>query len=162
MGLESAGYILAAIAAAGSAYSASEQRAASSDQRKARREANAIKTASEKVQQQEARKQQLREARVRKARLLQSAENTGTGGGSGVVGTVSGMTSQVGSNLAFMQGVTVANEGITSTLQTGEDKASAHTNNANTGALTSQLASSGFSIWAGTETGRTTLNNLFT
>ena len=157
-GLEVAAF---ALAAAGSAYSASETRAASADQRKARKEASAIKSATQKSADAEKRKQQMRELRVKRARLLQSSENTGVTGSSGEIGAIAGQTSQVGSNFAFMSGQAAAADGITNVLAEGESKAQGHLSNAQVGGFVSSVAGSAFSMWAGTKGGQESLNSFF-
>lgn len=149
------------MSAAGSAYSASEQRAASSERRRAQKEANDIKAATEKARENQQRKQQLREARIRRARLLQSSENSGVAAGSGEIGASGAITTQVGSNIAFMRGQGIANEAISTTLQQGEDRAAGHMANAGVGQFVSSTASSVFGMWAGSKAGMETLNNIF-
>lgn len=50
------------------------------------------------------RRQQLREERIKRARLIQSGQNTGTAGSSGVAGASGGLQTQLQSNIGFNLG----------------------------------------------------------
>jgi hypothetical protein len=67
-------------------------------------ERNRIQDASEGQRLQESKRQQLREQRVRKAKILQAAENRGVGGSSGEANSISNLSTNVNSNLAFQEG----------------------------------------------------------
>lgn len=53
----------------------------------------------------EERRKQIREERVRRAMIEQSSSNSGTGGGSGELGAIGGMSTGLAANLGFNQGL---------------------------------------------------------
>lgn len=121
MGIETA--IVAAVAASvvGAAYSTVQQGRAQKDAAKAQREASDINQAQQKTQEMEARRQQIRQQRIRAAQVEQAAANTGTSASSGELGSLSALSTNVGSNLANMSGQALAAQGIGATNQSVAD-----------------------------------------
>lgn len=93
---------LAGLAMAGvSAVQASSQaKKAAGAQKDAQKEQRAMQ-ASQAAQE---RRQQVRQERVRRAQIMQAGVSSGTGGSSGELGAMSGLGSQLGSNLGFAAG----------------------------------------------------------
>lgn len=86
----------------GSAVAQNEQqRKAVGEQKKARREQEAVNAARAAQE----RRQQIREERIRRARIIQSSSNTGVSGSSGESGAVGGLSTQLQSNVGFNLGM---------------------------------------------------------
>lgn len=78
----------------------SRQEQSDTEQRKARDEQKAGQAAQAAAE----RRQQLREERIKRARLIQSGQNTGVSGSSGVAGASGGLQTQLQSNIGFNLG----------------------------------------------------------
>lgn len=107
--------VIAGAALAGAAVSASNQREARNEARRAARNqerARQEQRASNAARAAQERRQQIREERVRRARILQSAENTGTSGSSGEIGALGSLATQLGSNIGFNLGEQQRGENI--------------------------------------------------
>lgn len=120
--------IAAGVGLATAAYGAQQQREASrSARRDAERGRNATKNAQEEqkaqaaAQQADARRAQIREERVRKARILQSSENMGMTDSSGAAGAVSGLNTNLQSNLGRQAGAALSGERQSASLQQAAD-----------------------------------------
>lgn len=103
--------VMAAIGLAFSAFSAMKQadaqeeaqqaqRRSDDEQRKARDEQKAGQAAQAAAE----RRQQLREERIKRARLIQSGQNSGVAGSSGVAGAAGNLQTQLQTNIGFNQG----------------------------------------------------------
>lgn len=99
------------------AVSHSQARSAARSQREARN----VQSASQRIEGAREARKLARQARIRKAQLRQSAENTGTGTGSGVSGATSSITSQTGAGLSFLEGKAVAASAVSGHLQNAAD-----------------------------------------
>lgn len=106
-----AGVVAAAASAAGGMMQASaakkaakQQAAAAREAAAERKEASAVQTATQRLQDRENRRQAIREERVKRARLLQSSENTGVGGSSGALGAAGALNTSLGQAVAFGRG----------------------------------------------------------
>lgn len=99
-----------------SLYSANEQRKASNEAAKDQKEANKVKTATQRAADIAAMRQKAREERVRRARIQQAAENTGVGGSSGEVGALSAIQTNLASANAFQAGTAAAAGSVTRRL----------------------------------------------
>lgn len=134
MGLELAtiAAISAATTVASTVYSISQNQKAREAQERSRTE----QAASNKAAQMEERRRQIREERIKRARIMQSAENTGTVGGSGEGGALSGMSTQLASNIG--QNLGAVQRGMNMSIF-AQDAADAQ-NNAQTAMLLGKLA----------------------
>jgi hypothetical protein len=83
----------------------------------ARKEANEISSAQAKNDNAASRRKAIREARLRRAQIMQSAENTGVGNGSGEAGALGVIGTNLGSNVATASGQTKAITGINAANQ---------------------------------------------
>lgn len=104
---------VAAVSLAATAYSTYEgiegRKSAARAQDKAREEEkriNAERRGSEAAKAAAERRRQIREANIRRAAILQSAENSGVSASSGALGSVSALSTNLGSNLGFNLGET--------------------------------------------------------
>lgn len=100
------------IAVAGAAFSYVQQRKAQKKADKARKEGNAISSASEKNKQAAARRKAIRERRVVLSRIQQASENTGVGQSSGEIGSGAVLGVNIGSNVANSSAGTKTAEGL--------------------------------------------------
>ena len=120
--------IAAGVGVATAAYGASQQRDAARDAaRDALRGRNAQQNAQEEQKAQAAaaqadsRRAQIREERVRRARILQSSENTGMTESSGAAGALSGLNTNLQSNLGRQAGAALSGERQSASLQQAAD-----------------------------------------
>ena len=95
--------VIAAVSAAVGVAGVVNSISSAADAKKQQKKAQAAQRASQAAQAAQERRQQIREERIKRARILQSAENTGTAGSSGEAGALSGLSTQLGSNLGFNQ-----------------------------------------------------------
>ena len=93
------GFYTAVVAIAAITYSATEQRAARKDQKRAR----AIQQKSDKLKTQRGAVEQIRNAQIAAASIAQSAENTGVATTTLAAGAQGSVQTQAGSNLGFAQ-----------------------------------------------------------
>ena len=70
----------------------------------AQKDAQKEQRAMQASQAAQERRQQVRQERVRRAQIQQAGVSSGTGGSSGELGAMSGLSSQLGSNLGFAAG----------------------------------------------------------
>lgn len=105
-------YVLAAIAAAGTAVSVKQSKASAAASKKAGEKEEAAQRSADA----EMRRQRFREERVKRAQIIQAAEGTGTGVSSGVTGATDSLSVQTGSAIAFQTGQAAAAVAI------GEDR----------------------------------------
>jgi hypothetical protein len=123
--IEVAALAVAAVGAIGGIYG--QQRAASAQKKASRRaeaerkEATAISQANEQSRMINERRRAVREERVRRARILQSAENTGVSGSSGVASAGSNLSVNLGGVISQSQGTNLASQGISAANQRGAD-----------------------------------------
>lgn len=117
MGLETAAVVVAAVGAATSVYSTVEQARAGRKSASAQKEASEISAAQQRNADAEARRKQVREQRIRAAQIEQGAANQGVSNSSGELGSLSALSTNSASNLAFMSGNTNAAAGITAANQ---------------------------------------------
>ena len=117
MGIETAGIVVAAVGAASTVYSVSEQQRQSKKAAGAQKEASAIAEAQRKNEEMDQRRQQIRQQRIRAAQIEQGAANQGASDSSGELGSLSALSSNVASNLATMSGRSAAASGIYSANQ---------------------------------------------
>lgn len=110
--------------AASSYVSYTERKEAKKDAKRAaneQRKAQSEQRAQQAAQQAAERRQQIREERVRRAKILQSAQNTGTAGGSGVAGAVGSLSTQLGANIGMNLGAIQASNRISAFMQNAAD-----------------------------------------
>lgn len=110
---------------------------------KARRESQAVQTASQNVKDRLARRRSAREERVRRARLIQASTTAGTSGSSGEVGASSAIGSNFAASVANQSGQKTAADGISAANQRVADAQS----RANSIAAFSGLAKQGLGMW---------------
>jgi len=118
MGIETIAIVATAAGLAGSAYSAVQQNRAQKKAAGAQKDAADTSAALQKNQEMEARRKQIREQRIRAAQIEQSASNQGVSYSSGQLGSISALTTNVGSNLAAMSAQNYAANGIGQANQT--------------------------------------------
>lgn len=128
-----------------SLYSANEQRQASNEAAKDQKEANKVKTATQKAADIAAMRQKAREERVKRARIQQAAENAGVGGSSGEVGALSAIQTNLASARAFQAGTAAASGSITNRL----NSAASHEQDAAKWGAIGQVANTVFSATSG-------------
>tara|TARA_R110000737_G_scaffold281613_3_gene288220 strand:- start:441 stop:872 length:432 start_codon:yes stop_codon:yes gene_type:complete len=128
-----------AVAAAGTVASGIQARKAS----KARREGQAVSTASGNIRDKLARRRNAREERVRRARLVQQSETAGATGSSGMIGATSALGASFGASAAAQRGDAMGAMGISAA---NERAASATSKGQLFGSL-ADLAGEGLSIW---------------
>lgn len=92
-------------------------RRSADEQRKVQAEQKAL-NAQQAAQE---RRNQIREERVRRARILQSSENTGADGSSGLSGALGSMSAQLGNNLGINAGRIAAGNRISTFTQNAAD-----------------------------------------
>lgn len=117
MGVETAAIVVAAVGAASTVYSVSEQQRQSKRAAGAQKEASDIAEAQRKNEEMDQRRQQIRQQRIRAAQIEQGAANQGASDSSGELGSLSALSSNVASNLATMSGRSAAASGIYSANQ---------------------------------------------
>jgi len=110
-----------AYSAYGSYQAGKDQRAALEGQAAENRKIQSEQTAINYQKQAQEQRQMIREERVRRAQLLQMSENTGTTGGSGESGAISGMGTQLANNLGINQGLAEAGKRIGGYAQNAAD-----------------------------------------
>lgn len=71
---------------------------------RAQQESAAEQQANQRAQQEMERRKQVRENRIRVAQMMQNSENTGTSAGSGEMGVVGSLNTQMNTNLGFISG----------------------------------------------------------
>lgn len=120
--------IVAAVALTTAAVSAYQGHEARQDAKRAakksaaeQRKAQAEQRAMNAQQQAQERRQQIREERVRRARILQTANNTGTGEGSGVLGALGSLSTQLFNNIGINKGRAAAGDRISIFSQNAAD-----------------------------------------
>jgi len=74
------------------------------EQKKAQEEANEVLSAQETINDLNTKRKSVKEARVARARLMQQSSASGTSGGSGEQGALSGLQTQLGAGMAQMTG----------------------------------------------------------
>jgi len=99
MGIETIAIVGLAVAAAGAAVGVQQQAAAAKDQRKAAKEQR--KAAAQQAARE--RRQSIREGRLARGQALNVAGQVGAGESSGLAGGLSGISTQVASNIGFSQ-----------------------------------------------------------
>lgn len=77
---------------------------ASKRQERAQKRLQAEQRAGNAAEQQRERRQQIREERVKRARVLQASQNTGVAGSTGESGSISGLSTQLDTNLGMNLG----------------------------------------------------------
>lgn len=117
MGVETAAIVVAAVGAAATTYSVTEQQRQSKRAAGAQKEASDIAEAQRKNEEMDQRRQQVRQQRIRAAQIEQGAANQGASDSSGELGSLSALSSNVASNLATMSGRSAAASGIYSANQ---------------------------------------------
>lgn len=117
MGVETAAIVVAAVGAAATTYSVTEQQRQSKRAAGAQKEASDIAEAQRKNEEMDQRRQQIRQQRIRAAQIEQGAANQGASDSSGELGSLSALSSNVASNLATMSGRSTAASGIYSANQ---------------------------------------------
>lgn len=125
MGVETAAIVVAAVGAASTVYSVTEQQRQSKRATSAQKEASNIAEAQRKNEEMDQRRQQVRQQRIRAAQIEQGAANQGASDSSGELGSLSALSSNVASNLATMSGRSAAASGIYSANQRALDAQSA-------------------------------------
>lgn len=151
MGLEAAtlAAITAGTTAVATVYSISQNQRA----REAQKKSQAAQAAQNKSQQMEERRRQVREERIKRARILASSEASGTEGSSGEAGALSGMGTQLASNMGQNIGAAKTGQAVSIFGQTAADAQ----NNAQTAMFLNKLAPTaidlGNSIFAPKTTG---------
>lgn len=109
--------MVAAVGAAATTYSVTEQQRQSKRATRAQKEASNIAEAQRKNEEMDQRRQQVRQQRIRAAQIEQGAANQGASDSSGELGSLSALSSNVASNLATMSGRSAAASGIYSANQ---------------------------------------------
>jgi hypothetical protein len=109
--------VVAAVGAAATTYSVTEQQRQSKRAAGAQKEASDIAEAQRKNEEMDQRRQQVRQQRIRAAQIEQGAVNQGASDSSGELGSLSALSSNVASNLATMSGRSTAASGIYSANQ---------------------------------------------
>ena len=109
--------MVAAVGAAATTYSVTEQQRQSKRAAGAQKEASDIAEAQRKNEEMDQRRQQVRQQRIRAAQIEQGAVNQGASDSSGELGSLSALSSNVASNLATMSGRSTAASGIYSANQ---------------------------------------------
>ncbi len=112
MGIETIAIVATAAGLAGSAYSSIQQNRAQKRAAGAQKDASDTSAAMQKNQEMEARRKQIREQRIRAAQIEQSASNQGVVASSGELGSISALSTNVGSNLAAMSAQSYGAAGI--------------------------------------------------
>lgn len=108
MGLETIALASLAVGAASTIAQTVQARKAA----RAQREAQAVSSASQQIQDRVARRRAVREARVRQAAIQQSAVASGGVGSSGAAGATSALQSNLGAGVANQRSQQLAAEGI--------------------------------------------------
>src|SRR5574341_325386 len=103
------------------AYAVSKQQEAQQEARKEQKKAKAEQGAINAAKAAQEQRQQIREERIRRARILQASENTGVSESSGQVGAVSGLSTQLQTNLGFNEGMISSANRITEFQQNAAD-----------------------------------------
>lgn len=98
MGIE---VIIAAASLGVGVASMDASRQAAKRQERAQRRVQSEQRAGNAAEQARERRQQVREERVKRARILQASQNTGVSGSTGEVGAVSGLSTQLDTNLGM-------------------------------------------------------------
>lgn len=149
--------VMAAIGLAFSAFSAMKQadaqeeaqqaqRRSDDEQRKARDEQKAGQAAQAAAE----RRQQLREERIKRARLIQSGQNSGVAGSSGVAGAAGNLQTQLQTNIGFNQGQIQNASNISQFSQNSADFLSSANNSVAEANQWGQAASAGMNIFKAT------------
>ncbi len=86
-----------AVMATATVYSAGEQRKANKANKRARKE----QQKADKLRSQKSAVEQIRQAQIARASIVQSGENQGVGGSSGVLGGAGSVSAQAAGNLGF-------------------------------------------------------------
>lgn len=110
--------------AASSYVSYTERKEAKKDAKRAANEQRKVQSeqrAQQAAQQAAERRQQIREERVRRAKIIQSAQNTGTAGSSGMSGALSSLSTQLGTNIGFNIGASQAGDRMSRFMQNAAD-----------------------------------------
>lgn len=131
---------------AGAVYSADQQQQAAGEQKKSRREQQAIQAA----QRAQERRQQIREERVRRARIIQASENSGVTGSAGELGALGSLSTQLQGNIGFSRGMQRSADAISNFQQNAQDAM----DRASMGQQVSSLAASIFSASASMPSGK--------
>lgn len=135
--------IIELIGLAISAVGVVKQQAAARRAAKAQKEARAIDSASQQVEDKLARRRAAREERIRRGRLIAMGENSGTEGGSGQVGALSSLSTNFGAAQAGQSTQAAAARGISAANQQYADAQSAFDQ---AGAF-SDLLNQGLDLW---------------
>lgn len=88
---------------------------------KSRKRGQAIANANEEIKNRAARTRAAREERIRRARVVQSAETSGAGTSSGLVGATSALGSNLAAGIARQSSDTLAARGISAANQRASD-----------------------------------------
>lgn len=91
----------------------------------ARKEAQAISTASEQTQNKAARRKAIRELRFKKAQIIQSSENLGFEGSSLALGAQASLAANLSNNIALQSFSQATKEGLSNQNQKIADASSA-------------------------------------
>lgn len=119
MGIE---LVIGAVAAAASVVTGVMQLKNAKKATAERREANNVQVAQQKNDSVETRRKAVREARVRRALILQQSENAGLGqSGSGTVGSMGVIGTNLSGNVAQASGQSLAIQGINRRNQKASD-----------------------------------------
>lgn len=94
-----------------------EAKAARKDQRAASQKQESM----QKARDAQSRRQKIREERVRRSQVMQRAQNLGSGGSSGMVGSLSSLGTQTGSALGFQKGQSMGAQSVGQSLQASAD-----------------------------------------
>lgn len=141
MGLDpiTLGYIAIAAAGVGTVVSIDQQGKA----RKAQQRAQDVQRAQSATEAARERRQQIREERIKRARVLQASENTGVASGSGELGAVGALGTNLSSNVGMNLGSVERGQQIS----LFEQQAANYLSNANIATQVGGLVSQGASIF---------------
>ena len=131
------------------------QKEAADEQEKARKQQQGMQA----EQSAREKRQQIREERIKRAKIMQAAENTGTSGSSGEYGSISGLSTQLGSNLGFNANMISRANAISANQQNAADAMTTASNwgavGSIAGSIFAKTSSSLFNIGGPTSTAPT-------
>jgi len=137
--------ILGSIAAAGTAYSAYQQRKAG----KAQKRAAEVQRKQRLAEEARSRRQQITEARRKRAAIINATSAGGLSGGSGEAESIGSVQSQLGGNLGFME----QSSNRSRMFENFANKANAANTRAATGGAVASLAMQGVGMFSGSSGG---------
>lgn len=141
------GLAVSAVGTVGSLYMGAQanqaQRAAARNQR----QAAGVQKAQQQAQAAQERRQQIREERIKRATILQQASNTGSSESSGETGAISGMGTQLATNIGINQAAINAGNLITGFNQQAADNMTRANTYQGYGNMFGQIGSMGGSMF---------------